>query len=286
MVLPNLGRSVTLDRLIEDFETAKQTGEAEVVRWATQHLGIECGVGLHSDRWRGCDYWLQCADPTLTPQKILARADVIVVGVDGGGLDDLLGLAVIGRDKETRQWMMWNKAWCHSGVLELRKSEAGRLRDFERDNSLRIIDRLPLDIEELVDTIAEIDESGLLSAVGLDPAGIGGIVDALAARGIQNEDGHPDRVVGVTQGFRLQGAIKTLERKLCDGTITHCGQPLMNWCVGNAKIELRGNAIMVTKAASGVGKIDPLMAAFNAVELMSRDPEGMPYADGRELMVI
>jgi phage terminase large subunit-like protein len=83
------------------------------------------------------------------------------------------------------------------------------------------------------------------------------------------------------------GAIKTLERKLCDGTVTHCGQPLMNWCVGNAKIELRGNAIMITKAPSGVGKIDPLMAAFNAVELMSRDPEGMRsvYED-RGLVVI
>jgi phage terminase large subunit-like protein len=287
MITPNRGRSITIDRLIEDFATAQESGEEEVRRWASQHLNIEIGVGLHSDRWRGADYWEQCADPTLTPQKILARSDVIVAGGDGGGLDDLLGLAVIGRDKNTRQWMMWTKAWCHSGVLELRKSEAARLRDFERDGSLRIIDRLPLDIEELVDTIAEIDQSGLLSAIGLDPAGIGGIVDALAARGIQNWDGQPDRVIGVTQGFRLQAAIKTLERKLCDGTITHCGQPLMNWCVGNAKIELRGNAVMITKAASGVGKIDPLMAAFNAVELMSRDPEAaVPYADGRELLII
>jgi phage terminase large subunit-like protein len=287
MITPNRGRSITIDRLIEDFATAQESGEEEVRRWASQHLNIEIGVGLHSDRWRGADYWEKCADPELTPQKILARSDVIVAGGDGGGLDDLLGLAVIGRDKETRQWLMWNKAWCHSGVLELRKSEAGRLRDFERDGSLRIVDQLPLDIEEMVDVIAEIDQSGLLSAVGLDPAGIGGIVDALAARGIANEDGRPDRLVAVTQGFRLQGAIKTLERKLCDGTITHCGQPLMNWCVGNAKIELRGNAVMITKAASGVGKIDPLMAAFNAVELMSRDTEAaMPYSDGRSLLII
>jgi phage terminase large subunit-like protein len=56
------------------------------------------------------------------------------------------------------------------------------------------------------------------------------------------------------------------------GAVVHGGQALMAWAVANARVEPKGNAIVITKQASGTAKIDPLIAAFNAVASMSANP--------------
>jgi phage terminase large subunit-like protein len=133
------------------------------------------------------------------------------------------------------------------------------------------VDTLPEDIEQVADIVEQVYQSGLLGMIGLDQIGIGGIVDELAERGIQNADGQ-QLIVGISQGYKLSGAIKTTERKLVDKTLKHAGQDLMTWAVGNARQEQRGNATLITKQASGTAKIDPLMATFNAVALMATNP--------------
>lgn len=269
MVTANNGFSITVARLIPDFEAARDAGEAEFRRWASQHLNVEIGVGLRVDGWAGAELWEARGEPELTLEAILARSDCVVVGIDGGGADDLLGLAVIGRDAETRDWLFWGKAWAQRIVLQRRKAIAARLLDFERSGDLTIVEEPGPEIDEIADIVARIDELGLLAQVGLDPMGVGEIVDALAERGIEGAS----RVVGVPQGWRLSGAIKTCERKLANGTLRHSGQPLMAWSVGNAKVEPRGNAVAIDKAAAGSAKIDPVVAMLCAAALMSRNPE-------------
>lgn len=268
MVTPNRGRSVTIARLEEEFATAQAVGLAEVVRWASQHLNIEIGIGLRTDRWRGADHWQAAAEPGLSLAEILARCEVVTAGLDGGGLDDLFGLGLVGRERGTRRWLHWGKAWAERGVLELRKSEASRLQGFERDGDLVFVDDMEVAFAEAAAIVAMVRNAGLLAQVGLDPMGIGSVVDALAAEGVAGDK----MVVGVSQGWTMNGAIKTTEVKLANGMLVHCGQQLMAYAVGNAKVEPKGNAVTITKAVAGAGKIDPLMAAFNAVALMSRNP--------------
>lgn len=266
MVNPNMGFSVDRVFLEREYKKAEQAGPESLRGFMAKHANVEIGMNLRTDRWPGADYWQQQARG-VTLDEILARCDVIDVGIDGGGLDDLLGLAVAGRDADTRDWLCWHRAYAHPSVLERRKSEAARFQDFARDGDLMLVERVGDDLDDLARIVSRIEESGKLDKVGIDPAGVGGILDALVQAGIPAE-----KVVGVSQGWRLGGAIKTTERKLAEGGLVHDGSPMMAWCVGNAKVEPRGNSILITKQASGFAKIDPLMALFNAVSLLSLNP--------------
>jgi phage terminase large subunit-like protein len=267
---PNLGRSVNAEWLARELAKAL-AGETGKQTFLAKHLNIEITLGLAGDRWAGAAYWEAAVSTVRTLDALLAACDVAVVGVDGGGLDDLMGIAVLGRHRKTLEWLHWGHAWAQTDVMERRKDIAPRLLDFSKAGDLTICADATQDIEEIADICERIKDEGLLpavGAVGLDPMGVTALVDELASRGLTNE-----QMVAVTQGYRLAGAIWGAERKLKDGTLKHCGQALMAWCVGNAKVEQRGNAVLITKQVAGKAKIDPLMAVFNAVMLMTRNPE-------------
>ena len=79
MVTPNLGRSISLERLVEECKTAEDTSEEELRAWASQHLNIEIGLALMADRWAGADFWEACGSETLTLDALLERSEVVVV---------------------------------------------------------------------------------------------------------------------------------------------------------------------------------------------------------------
>lgn len=268
---PNLGRSVSEEWLADKLAEAQRSDAGALAIFLAKHLNIEIGNRLRSDRWPGADHWQAArCEGDLSLMDLLARCEVVVIGADGGGLDDLLGLAVLGREKGTRRWLLWNWAACFRGVLERRKEIASLLLDLEKAGELYIAETLGDDMRELQLIVSAVVRSGKMppeNAVGYDPYGIGGVLMASREAGVRDA-----QFTSISQGFRLHGAIGTTERALADGTLAHAGQALMSWCVSNAKSEPKGNARLITKAASGTGKIDPLMATFNAVSLMSLDP--------------
>jgi len=264
---PNIGRSVSAEWIADQLRKNQAKTDGTLQQFLAKHLNIEIGLNLRTDRWAGVDVWEQQAK-NVSFDELLRRSEVITVGIDGGGLDDLLGFSAIGRDSETREWLCWCHAWAHEIAVKRRKSEESRFNDFVKSGDLTIVKRVGQDTEEVAEYVSRIHEAELLDKIGIDPSGVGQILDALVEAEIPE-----DAVVGVSQGWRLGGAIKTTERKLAEGVLVHGGQPMMAWCVGNARVEPKGNAILITKQASGKGKIDPLMAMFNAVSLMALNPQ-------------
>ena len=267
---PNMGRSVSREWLEREMGKELAKDASTRATFLAKHLNVEIGMNLRANRWPGADFWAARADKTLTYESLLERSEVVVIGVDGGGLDDLFGVCLLGRDKETKDWLAWGRAWCHKSVLERRKGIASRLRDFEAEGALTICNDDLDDISDIVDIAQDVKARGKLASVAADPSGLGAFIDALAEVGITPESG---LVIGAPQGGFLMNAIKTAERKLVNGTLWHDGSALMAWCVGNLKIEATATTIRATKANAGDAKIDPAMAMFDAVTVMSRNPE-------------
>jgi phage terminase large subunit-like protein len=258
LLLPNLNRSINAQALLDDYRNnGAETKEAEQI-WASQHLNIEIGVGLSGDGWDGALHWANCIDESLAGlNELLARSEVCTIGIDWGGADDLAGLYVIGRARQT--------------VFERRKSIAAELHQFEECGDLEIASSGEDQAESAAAICKVVFDAGLLpeaAGIGLDSAGVALLLDALEAKKLEQP-----LVQAVAQGWKLQTAISSVPLKLEGGRFVHGDQPIMAWCVGNAKQTLRGSNYVVTKEVSGAGKIDLLMALFNAAMLMFLNPE-------------
>lgn len=272
---PNLGASVDTEYLINQYEQVKDTKES-LQDFMAKHLNVEIGLSLRANRWAGAEFWLESGED-FTLDEMIEQCEVLTVGIDGGGLDDLLGYAVVGRCKDNyHKWLLWTHAWCFDSVLERHKQIEPLLRDFESDGDLTINKKSDAgkDAKQAAEITKKLLDSGKLHSIGFDNAKKDVLVDAFVEIGI------PENIMfGVSQGIRLAGYIQTTERKLAGGQFIHANQALMAWCAGNARVTMKGNGMMIDKQQSGIAKIDPLMGTFNAVALMSQNPEPPKNAD-------
>lgn len=268
MVIPNEGYSITAARLVDDYHGAIAAGEGELRRWASQHLNLEIGIALQQDRWPGAPWWLGCARAEVTLDFVLENSDMLAVGIDAGGPEDWMGLCVLGRQFETRHWLAWFHAWVHESALAKYPGEANKWRDFERDGDLTVVQAIGPDVDQLVLVVKRVHETGILHRIGLDPAGSAKVLH----EALQHDGEIPEALlIGIGQGWKLQGITKLLERRLAAKTIWHDGSAMMAYCVGNTRMEVRTNAAIITKAASK-GKIDPLMSLLDAGECLAVAP--------------
>lgn len=304
---PNLGRSVDPEWLAEKLAEALRGDDGAKQIFLAKHLNVEIGTRLARDRWTGAAFWDAAVDPQLVDlDALIRRSEVVVAGIDGGGLDDLLGLCLIGREKGSKRWLVWVRAWAWSVVWDRRRDIATDLDRFVAEGTLvrcempigddmievddEAVDKPEADLTEdvrgVVEALVAVRDAGLLpegDAIGLDPAGVAAIVDELAAREFTDE-----QLKAIPQGWKLSSAIKGAARKVAARTMRHGGTALMAWCVGNVKQEPRGASGVAITKQSPSAKIDPVAAMFNAVILMSQNPEastGFVY-DDHEMLVI
>lgn len=307
---PNLGKSVDLEYLLEQRAEAERDGAAKVIDFEAKHLNVPAGQSQRIDGWVGAMLWPNGAVPGLTLDDILARSEVVTIGLDSGGLDDLIGVALIGREKGTKRWLAWTHGLVSVIGVVRRKTNAVNYLEFVKDEDLDVYRLGPIPVEGeddpnleelikaakpappitttehstaeerrhalrphvrfIVDLVERVRDLGLLAQVGVDAARIGVIVDALDDIGVTQE---AETLDVVAQGIKLMNAVFFIEQKLADGTFVHSGSKMMEWCVGNVRIVPTPTASRVARDESGAGKIDPFVALANAAHMMSLNPE-------------
>lgn len=281
LVNPNMGRSLDPVFLADELVKARRSGPEQLQLFASQHFNVEVGLRLLHDRWPGADKWNLAGnvDRTLTLDTLIERSEVVTIGIDGGGADDLLGLCVIGREKVTRRWLIWSHAYADPEVKQKRKDIAPTLNDCAAEGSLTFAE-VPDDVEHLGGIVARVIH--LLpakNAIGIDPNNAAAIFDALFAVGVVDE-----QLFRVKQGpAALMSAWWGLDRKLREHSLSHPGLKLMQFCVSNAKCVQRDNAVMITKQVSGSAKIDPVIAMGCAALMMAKNPTAQ-FVDLGELI--
>ncbi len=264
--LVNPTATVDIDFLRSSLIDSRRQGPGQLALFASQHMNVEVGQLLRGDRWAGSEFWQKQTDDTLTLETLIERSEIVVLGLDGGGLDDLYGLAALGRSRDDPQvWYAWSHAWCHESVLQRRQTIAATLQDFAAAGELTICDDNLEDISAIVEITDTIKRAGKLGAVAVDPAGLGALVGSLSRIEVTVEG---KQIVGVGQGYQMMNAIKTTERMLANGTLRHSKSSLMNWAVGNVAIEHLATSIRPTKAQAGDAKIDPVCALWDAASVL------------------
>jgi phage terminase large subunit-like protein len=102
--------------------------------------------------------------------------------------------------------------------------------------------------------VKRIQRSRLLAQVGVDAAGIGAIVDALAEIGVTQD---AETLDAVRQGIALMGAIKTIERKLADGSFRHGAGADARLVRRQSDDRADADRDAVARDEAGFGKVDP-----------------------------
>ena len=266
LVNPNYGASVDGTYLEQQFKQALESGDEQ--DFLAKHLNLEIGVALRHERWSVADFWEDAKHPRgFSLTELIEQSEVITLGIDGGGADDLLGLAVVGKTANG-SLLLWNNSLCYEYALERRKSIAPKLLEFEQLGELTILKNVGDEVPFLTQIFKQLIDSGKFGLAALDPWRMTSLKEMLENCGLVEDD-----MALVTQGVKMSPYVYATERLIASGKLKHAGQSLMSWCVGNTVAKIRTSAIQLDKAASGTAKIDPVIATVCAVGAMSTDPK-------------
>jgi phage terminase large subunit-like protein len=204
------------------------------------------------------DDWLACAEAAEPAGPCFGGLDL------ASGAADLTAFALYWPETGTlRCWAFLPAALI--GAKE--QQDRAPYREWQGRDLVVPIPGKAIDRAWLAHWIATTTEGLDLRAVGTDRWGLADLQAVLDREGISL----PLRPIG--QGFKdMTPCMRSFEEEVLEGRLRHGGNPLLTWAVANAVVDVdpAGGRKLTKERAHG--RIDPLVAAVEAVGLAKREP--------------
>jgi phage terminase large subunit-like protein len=271
---PNLGVSVSLDYLREQYRAAERTPSLQV-NFKTKHLNLWTDA---SAVWLPQEIWQQGAQGTL-PIGLLGRK--AWGGLDLASVRDLTALVFVfpkaGDAFDVRCWF-----WIPEEAVEERTQKDGLpYRQWVEEGYLLTTPGNVTDYNFIKAMVVTLCEQYQVQMIEYDRFNASQLVIDLTDEGV------PMQPFG--QGFvSMSAPTKELEKLALEGKLHHYGNPVLAWMCGN--VELKRDAAGNIKIDKGKSKekVDGMVALAMALGgyLSGEADSGFIYEDGRDLLVL
>ena len=253
---PHIGISPSWDFMEAEYTKAVNEGQESEVQFLTKNLNIWT---TSSATWIQDERWQSCGSAVDWSSFDGARA---WGGLDLGEVFDFTAFCLTFApnsegDPYTMKWWFWIPEET-AKIFEARGH--GSYSQWAAEGWITLTPGNVVDIEAVIDEIAEIGKQYKIQSVGLDPWG--SKTNVLKFQ----EIGMP--VVEVRQGYRsMSPPMKDFERFVMQGQIEHGNNPVVRWMMGNVDVARDPAGNIKPDRSRKENKIDGVVAAIMSLGL-------------------
>ena len=251
---PNLGKSVILEKLIEDKEKAMVDTEAKK-NFITKH----CNIFLNADR-RHFDYHLFKENTGKFDVKKLTEL-TWYGGVDLSNRLDLTSVSLVAFGEEDKLFIINNSFIPEMQINNKEKYDRMKVLSWRKEGWLEICAGNSVDYDYVHKFFDHYRDIGLnIRFVGFDRWGAATISE------VMEEDGY--KCFDIPQGaITFSNPMREFEILMLDKKIYHNNNDLLSWAIGNIIAVKDANDNIRPDKSKSTERIDPFIATLNALYL-------------------
>jgi len=258
---PALGSFLSLEEFRSQAERAKRVATFEPV---FRNLRLNQRVAV-SETWLSQADWNRCRI-AFDPLTLMGQS--CVGGLDLGSTRDLTSFSLF--FEETGHLLNWS--WCPGETIDEREhTDRAPYRVWADRGVIELTPGRALDKAFVTRRLGDIFNTFRPRLIAFDRWGISELERLLEDEGIDL----PLKEFG--QGFKdMSPATKAFELKVLNGDLKQNGNPLLDWCLSNVRLERdAADGVKPSKKRSHE-RIDPIVASIMAVGIGVREPVVQP----------